>query len=411
MTKLKKVFLRIAIILGAAFLLLVFAVSVYSWKLDKEVEAKVAAIKAAGDPTCLADLARKPIPTEQNGATYLIQASAEIEKLLAAVETDKDGNYHEPTLKQIENELQHYPNIRPLLEKVVACPKFDFQQDIGNLPSKICINNSGKDSLFEVTHRSWRYLNHETTVAQAAGRNDELLRSAILLFRLGRQISCDPFQTHSTHIVALSLQSESLKNAYDVLQRGSANAQLLDELNAELAECDYVKECRRSTAIERAYWLDLIREMPQNHIFLMKMQLAALKTFENYLHYCTEPCSEWITHVPQADLGTVNLTNLDESLNLGLRSMLICSRCTQARKNALRIINALQSKNITEDKKIPTMAELGLPDEVGVDPFNGKSMQIKKQPKGWLVYSVGENLKDDGGELETPLDVGFGPKK
>lgn len=61
------------------------------------------------------------------------------------------------------------------------------------------------------------------------------------------------------------------------------------------------------------------------------------------------------------------------------------------------------------------MAELGLPDEVGVDPFNGKPMIIKKLPQGWLVYSVGLNLKDDGGNFERgddgqPLDVGFGPK-
>ena len=82
---------------------------------------------------------------------------------------------------------------------------------------------------------------------------------------------------------------------------------------------------------------------------------------------------------------------------------------------AIRILNALQKKAPIDSDKIPTMAELGLPDDVGIDPFNGKTMIIKKLPEGWLVYSVGENLQDDGGKVEEesdnkPLDVGFGPK-
>ena len=88
---------------------------------------------------------------------------------------------------------------------------------------------------------------------------------------------------------------------------------------------------------------------------------------------------------------------------------------SQALVRAVQIINALQKKSPIDGDKIPTMAELGLPDEAGIDPFNGEPMIIKKLPDGWLVYSVGENLKDDGGKVEEeangpPLDVGFGPK-
>jgi hypothetical protein len=94
---------------------------------------------------------------------------------------------------------------------------------------------------------------------------------------------------------------------------------------------------------------------------------------------------------------------------------LVCAYRNQAMIRAIRILNALQKKAPINADKIPTMAELGLPDEVGIDPFNGKPMIIKKLPDGWLVYSVGENLKDDGGKVQEktdskPLDVGFGPK-
>ena len=76
---------------------------------------------------------------------------------------------------------------------------------------------------------------------------------------------------------------------------------------------------------------------------------------------------------------------------------------------SLRIINALQGKSLASDK-IPGMAELGLPNEVGVDPFNGQPLIVKKRSEGWIVYSVAQNLKDDGGKLDPFEDVGFGPK-
>ena len=72
-------------------------------------------------------------------------------------------------------------------------------------------------------------------------------------------------------------------------------------------------------------------------------------------------------------------------------------------------INALQKKS-PQDDRVPRMAELGLPDEAGIDPFNGKPLIIKKFPKGWAVYSVGRNLVDDGGNWRNGLDEGYGPE-
>jgi hypothetical protein len=37
-------------------------------------------------------------------------------------------------------------------------------------------------------------------------------------------------------------------------------------------------------------------------------------------------------------------------------------------------------------------------EEVPVDPFTGNSMIYKKQDSGIIVYSIGSNLKDDGGK-------------
>ena len=78
----------------------------------------------------------------------------------------------------------------------------------------------------------------------------------------------------------------------------------------------------------------------------------------------------------------------------------------RAQARCLRVLNALQrAKNATE----PKLNELGLPAEAITDPYTGEPLRIKKTVNGWLIYAVGENLTDDGGDLEKMKDVGLGP--
>jgi hypothetical protein len=46
------------------------------------------------------------------------------------------------------------------------------------------------------------------------------------------------------------------------------------------------------------------------------------------------------------------------------------------------------ARKFTGCDKIPGMPELALPAEVGIDPFTGQSLIIRKLPQGWMVYSV-----------------------
>jgi len=78
-----------------------------------------------------------------------------------------------------------------------------------------------------------------------------------------------------------------------------------------------------------------------------------------------------------------------------------------ARVRALRISLALQRQ--------PDLPVKSLPAEIREDPYTSKDMISSKTSDGWLIYSVGRNLKDDSGTLtpiapsQRPLDVGYGP--
>ena len=67
------------------------------------------------------------------------------------------------------------------------------------------------------------------------------------------------------------------------------------------------------------------------------------------------------------------------------------------------------SREQAGDAAEPALADLGLPADVTTDPFNDEPLHIRKLPTGWLIYSVGADLKDDGGDLTDYHDVGVGP--
>ena len=75
---------------------------------------------------------------------------------------------------------------------------------------------------------------------------------------------------------------------------------------------------------------------------------------------------------------------------------------------SLRVLNALQVRGLPSGGDIPKLTDLGLPEAATIDPFSGKPLLVKKLASGWMVYSVGGNLVDDGGVLDTRTDVGVG---
>jgi hypothetical protein len=164
---------------------------------------------------------------------------------------------------------------------------------------------------------------------------------------------------------------------------------------------------------ERAYYLDAVQNDMAPMIFRGQWQLCSLEMFDDFFKASNQPYATGVQKLKSpSSTGSFSLMSGPVSLmQPALRAFLECAFRSQAIARSLRIINALQSKAPAASDTIPSMAELGLPKEVGIDPFNGKPMIVKKTPEGWLAYSVGKNLQDDGGQLGNNLDNGFGPKK
>src|SRR5436309_3306055 len=59
--------------IGAAILISIALIAngFMAWLTEHRLQIRIAAIRAAGDPASIADLAPKPIPDDQNAAAYL----------------------------------------------------------------------------------------------------------------------------------------------------------------------------------------------------------------------------------------------------------------------------------------------------------------------------------------------------
>ena len=80
-----------------------------------------------------------------------------------------------------------------------------------------------------------------------------------------------------------------------------------------------------------------------------------------------------------------------------------------ARLRAARAAMAVERYRLAEDALPDALGDLvpGYLDAVPTDPFDGASLRYRKLDKGYVVYSIGDNGTDDGGEEQDLQDMTF----
>ena len=77
-TMFKKILKWTAIVLGGLIAVLLLANAIFVWRSSVALGNRLQAIRDAGDPASIADLARKPVPPEDNAAAYLRRAEKDL---------------------------------------------------------------------------------------------------------------------------------------------------------------------------------------------------------------------------------------------------------------------------------------------------------------------------------------------
>jgi hypothetical protein len=404
--------------------------ALWNWRTDAQLKSRLDAIHQAGDPLSLAELARKPIPPETNAATCLEQAKEEISAILDEskplhndwLSTQKCEEFHvvlSPDIqKQLRSIFDAHANLMPLLEQVVSCSDYDSAM-IGKYPSNMVPEKLAP--FHEVLRHATHLLILRAILLASEGNCDESMHTALMMFRLARFSDGNPL--FSSYLISTSIRVDAIKAANYAMQSGSISENNRSALMEELALCGNKENVISTVKGERAFVLDNLSLAPGRNNWLVQHWLWNLQTVA-YL----DEVNRFLTHVhtintyKEAKIGFKYMGSLRDvdKMNENVFRMeashqrrfaeLALSRC-------LMVVDGLQQHGPWSEDTVPKLEGLGLSPETIVDPFNGEPLHVKRYLGGWLVYSVGSNLRDDGDGpdpcdgVERGVDTGLLPPK
>lgn len=408
----KKIVLWSGIVLGVVVLVALLVNAYLVWTTGARLEKRLAALREAGAPLSLKDLAGPPIPPERNAAVFLDRAQADVNAVEKEIQklSESEG-YQNLRLdaaqqKQLQGVFEAYPKVIPLIEQAAACPDYDSQLDYTVDPNQFLgghLDHLGRHRAAVRILRAW------ATLRVTQGRRDEALRTATLLYRLSRHFDRDPVTI--SYLVALACRGTANDTCNKILQGGPVSKDVREALEAELARHDGMEGYVGALKTERALGLDMYGTLPLANSWLgparwNRSKLTYLELIQGEIAAAPLTYAAWQSQARPA-VGRDVLVGL---LWPALQAVRAAKDRVRTEIRALRVLNALQARLPPGSNQVPKLTELGLPPEATTDPFNGEPLKIKRLPDGWLIYSVGANLQDDGGaKLDGQSDAGVGP--
>jgi hypothetical protein len=392
-----------------------------NWRASARLNAKLAEVEARGVPLSLVELSRTPPPPDQNAATYLDRAAAQLKAIESIVSTAGDRlSYADqyrfqlqrmPTpalLAALQTAFAQNPEAIPLLFKAAAAPDYDPQLNYDQPQHAFLeeyLNNS------QDVRRPIRVLNYYVTMCLNDGKQVEALDACIAMFQLIRHFDRRPLLTG--YLVNLAVRGVAVHAANSVLRAGPLPAEGRSRLEAELAHP--VPRLQSVIESERAYGMGEFRELPIAGSAYLRTPMGKrdmadyLELLDGIEKRAQTPYSEvhaWIDSLQLGPLAQLMVPAMQASYEAETR--------LTAQLRCLQILNVLTQRVSDNPDSSPNLTDLGLPAEAITDPYAGKQLILRHEPNGWLIYSVGQNGKDDGGRIHDSapggyLDVGLGP--
>jgi hypothetical protein len=423
---------RLWLVAGTAGLVAAAAIAVTRVNAAAEagVEESLAALRKAGAPLALEDLARKPPVPDQNAATYLRRAKESLDaidkEVSAAYDNESEADQEaidlgRPTatyLKAVRAALDAYPKTLELVRQAAASPAYDSQL---NYSADTADFSQELTNRIQLNRASIRTLNYLGTVQIADGQYDAAVDSGIAMMRLCRHFDAEP--TILGSLVALACRSMALTMIDLALRSGDVSDAVRERLDEELQKSDVVAVYRRGLESDRAFGLEALAEIaagkhrPLDETLKLMWQTAAgfKRDQSGYLDYMAlsialadRPFSEMKDN-PEVRRALEAAGQVADAIAPTTQAAHAAACRSQVLLRSVRILNAIQRYEHKHPGEEPKVAALGLPEVITTDPFNGQPLRVEKKPAGWLIYGVDVNLKDDGGRIAPLVDCGFGP--
>jgi hypothetical protein len=406
-----------------------------AWRARAQLNGKIAAIRAAGDPASLDELTPKSISDTENAAEVLAaigprlkQFSKEYGKFYNTPvgkgfesRTDRGLPATPAQIEAIKKIVDNYLDIDAALAMAAACDKYASVVDFSVGPKKY-LEGSLKGGVQDVRTAS-RFIAWRMQILIAEGKQEEAARLGIECLKLARLWDNEPLVVNA--LVGIAIRNNIVHSTYDAIAAGSISAATHTALDQELALGDDPQRLVRVLTTERAFSGSMIEEMntpPPNSgpasLILVRMfgwvmqrhYIGVLDFYDVQLDLASKPWVDVHAQVAQEN-GLVDSKHgpIAGTLGPAIQSLFEAEARNISLLRALRIFNAATRFRAEKGHEASGLDELAMPKDATIDPFSGQPLKMKLTKEGWIIYSVMTNGVDDGGNFKGLKDAGVAP--
>ena len=426
----KRALKRIAIGLGLLIGLALLVNGVFAWWAQHRLDTIIAQIKVAGEPASLAELAPKPIAAEQNAATYIDRIAPqfnEFEHKRNALYESPLGEYLDANdqvakpatpeqLAAMRTILDAFPDFLPALKQAVECNQYASLMDYSLSPNQYLAKSI--QSMNEKAARSLaNFVRWKMETLTGEGKSDEAIRLGIEMLRFVRFYDQEPLMVH--FLVSCAMRRIVFEAIDEALRQNHISANMRAELEQELALHENREPFLWALRSERAFGISMTEEMTGHVPAMLRWPMTSnffLKELdaENEMYAAAQlPLDQTLAKWDLVGKTPKNRPDSTRPYKSLIGPAILATYGAEVRRlvqaRCLRVLNALGEYHERTGKEADSIAQLSLPKEAMIDPWSGKPLLMKKSDKGWVVYSVGQNGIDDGGDFKDLKDEGFGP--
>lgn len=404
-----------------ALILLVFAATgTTTCILRSQCNSEIAKIRARGEPTSRSELAGPKIPRQRNAAFIYAQASDALDTPTRYDDLNHTLDYfldprYERTPRvwsDAETVVRCYDKALTLVPKAIRLPECrfprDWTDDLG----------PGAGHLVAL-HDLGRLIQARALLAARDGRMRDTLADIEMGIRMGE--SLDEPGLVSQHTRSRMVQAQC-RRLHEVLEYGTIDEDDARRLSDLLGTIDLIPRFLRSLREQRAIDLSLFRYVSNNGLTAAFGDVFADWAMQAYKPgrptvYVDQKVYLRLVNPMIADLslsyreykahGLHSLDKPDPPQYAVLSDMILPGYCparlrtdeAMAEIGAARIALALtvyKNRHGSYPASLSELKSLGWKLRTD-DPFSGTDFVYRRLAKGYILYSLGENLKDDGG--------------
>jgi hypothetical protein len=403
----------------AALLLLVLVPAyllgsnIWIWSTEDRLEKRLAAIRDAGDPVTLPDLGRRAKDVRlKNAAGPLSRAGKDIQAMLKEIspvtETDdyQAGKLSEEDRKKLRAVFDAHAEVFDRVREAADCATYQPPIDYTGAPSAVITAAMADGADFRAVIR---LLQIRSRLQLEEGHRHEALQTCLSLFRLVRLYDGSLFLVNG--LVTYAGRAVGVESANRVLRSGAITDADRDALEAELARQDSHQGLIKTLKNERALGVSSydLQKTWLGRPLQDQDEWRYLDLVQEQIDLAAKPYEKFVTAVKDFLATRGRFTPLADTWFPAAQKTREAHERTRGVVRCLRVLNALQRAGVKPEDGTPKLDVLKLPAGATTDPFTGKPLLVKVVDGDWVIYTVGLDLRDDGGDLAGAKDFGVGP--